>query len=405
MAIEDVPAASELAAFRAELRAWLADNMPRPTDTADSYDQSRDRLRELMSTLWRGGYAGLCFPEEVGGRGLTRSHHRVFCEEAGGYEMPIFVGNPGLSIIAPPILEFGTPEQEGPHTTHAQGRGDLRADDVGAVEGPTWPAPAPGPSATVRRGCSTVRRSGAPGPFAATGPHPGQDQLGRPEAPRAQHVPPRPQPAGHHHQPHPGGQRFRGVLPGVLRRRARRCRLPARRAGRRVDGRQPAAVPRACRRRRRLTARLPLLRAAPGRGRRAEAGDASSLGASGSGAARGGPCQPGGRRPAHPSGHRGHPVRPGPGDRWFAAPAQHGPHPHARPLHQPRAGRGGRGCLAGRRGRPRCRRGLRVTPGAVHRRRHQRDAAQPHQRAPPRHASRAAASRDRPFREIHAGGR
>ena len=60
------------------------------------------------------------------------------------------------------------------------------------------------------------------------------------------------------HQPgiridqHPAGQRLRGVLPGVLRRRPHPRRRRGRRGQRRLDGRLPAARPRAQRGRRRV---------------------------------------------------------------------------------------------------------------------------------------------------------
>jgi alkylation response protein AidB-like acyl-CoA dehydrogenase len=111
VALDDVPSTEELEEFRNDLRPWLEANMPPLTPEFNAYDQSKEQLKKLQRTLWDGGYAGLAYPTHVGGRGLSRYHHKAFCEEALGYELPIFVGNPGLSIIAPPILEFGTPHQ------------------------------------------------------------------------------------------------------------------------------------------------------------------------------------------------------------------------------------------------------------------------------------------------------
>lgn len=110
--IEAIPDAAELQAYRMEAREWLADNMPPLDPRADPNEQPKEHLKDLARRLYSGGYSGICFPEEVDGAGLTRAHHRVFCEEASGYELPVFLGNPGLSIIAPPIMEFGTDEQK-----------------------------------------------------------------------------------------------------------------------------------------------------------------------------------------------------------------------------------------------------------------------------------------------------
>jgi alkylation response protein AidB-like acyl-CoA dehydrogenase len=111
MALEDIPTADELHEYRLSARTWLADNMPPLDPRANPNEQPKEHLKDLTRRLHSGGYSGICFPTEVGGAGLTRSHHRIFCEEALDYELPIFLGNPGLSIIAPPIMEFGTPEQ------------------------------------------------------------------------------------------------------------------------------------------------------------------------------------------------------------------------------------------------------------------------------------------------------
>ena len=109
--IDRVPDAAELERYRAEAREWLAENMPPLDPRADPNQQTKEHVKDLARRLHSGGYSGICFPREVGGAGLTRSHHRVFCEEAADYELPIYLGTPGLSIIAPPIMEFGTEQQ------------------------------------------------------------------------------------------------------------------------------------------------------------------------------------------------------------------------------------------------------------------------------------------------------
>ena len=122
MSLDDVPPTEELEDYRATARQWLAAQHA-PAGTAGSEpDQGPERLRQLMAILWDGGYAGICFPTELGGAGLSRFHHQAFLEEALPYELPIHIGNPGLSIIAPPIMEFGTEEQKR-HVT-AMLRGD-----------------------------------------------------------------------------------------------------------------------------------------------------------------------------------------------------------------------------------------------------------------------------------------
>ncbi len=118
-----------LEAFRKRARAWLADNLPRLPPDVEPWNAMRvdpgdaDRARELQKTLFDAGFAGLCFPEEYGGRGLPREYQAAFTEESRPYEMPLLFNTPTLTIIAPTILDMGTEEQKRRHLP-AMIRGD-----------------------------------------------------------------------------------------------------------------------------------------------------------------------------------------------------------------------------------------------------------------------------------------
>jgi alkylation response protein AidB-like acyl-CoA dehydrogenase len=106
----------DLDTFRHGLRSWLAEHMPRidPTvrwDPVNDDDERASRNRELQRLLWDGGYAGICYPREYGGQGLSIEYQRVFDEEAVGYQMPVIGSNPTMSICGPTVLEFGTEAQ------------------------------------------------------------------------------------------------------------------------------------------------------------------------------------------------------------------------------------------------------------------------------------------------------
>jgi alkylation response protein AidB-like acyl-CoA dehydrogenase len=103
----------DVEAFRLRARAWLADNMPRRTGRREMVQDERvDRNRELQRMLFDGGFAGIVFPKEYGGQGLTPAHQRAFSEETAGYEMPLLFNVPTLGILAPTLLEFGNEEQK-----------------------------------------------------------------------------------------------------------------------------------------------------------------------------------------------------------------------------------------------------------------------------------------------------
>ena len=71
--------------------------------------------RALQRMFFDAGFAGLCFPREYGGQGLSPAHQRAFSEELHGFEYPRRVQVPTLSPCAVVLLEFGTEEQKKSH--------------------------------------------------------------------------------------------------------------------------------------------------------------------------------------------------------------------------------------------------------------------------------------------------
>ncbi len=102
----------DIASFRTELRQWLSANFPRE-DGLPRTGADRDPVRHrfLQRLLFDGGFAGLTYPAEYGGRGLTPEFQDAFNEEAAGYELPTLC-NVTLGILGPTILDFGTEEQK-----------------------------------------------------------------------------------------------------------------------------------------------------------------------------------------------------------------------------------------------------------------------------------------------------
>ena len=94
--------------------------MPRSSSTATASEPVP--CSALSSTA---GFAGICFPKEYGGQGLSPAHQRAFTEESAPYEMPIVFNTPALTICAPTILDFGTEEQKRRHLPAI-----LRGDEI-----------------------------------------------------------------------------------------------------------------------------------------------------------------------------------------------------------------------------------------------------------------------------------
>ena len=96
----DLRDSADEAAFRAELREWLAANLP------------AEPGREWSRKLYDAGYAGLTWPAEYGGRGAPYSHEAILLEESARAEAPMHVGVIGLGMAGPTILAHGNEEQK-----------------------------------------------------------------------------------------------------------------------------------------------------------------------------------------------------------------------------------------------------------------------------------------------------
>ena len=144
--------------FRLRARAWLAEHMP-PRDQAppplvedDAHEW--ERARELQRMLYAGGFAGICFPREYGGLGLTIAHQQAFTEESDPYEMPLMLNVPTFAICAATLLDMGDEEQKRDRIGAA-----IRGEEITASSCPNRAgarisrASSPGRTATATAGC------------------------------------------------------------------------------------------------------------------------------------------------------------------------------------------------------------------------------------------------------------
>jgi len=82
-----------------------------------------ERARELQKILWDGGFAGICFPREYGGLGLSYEYKKAFDAESLAYETPLILNVPSFAICCATILDMGSEDQKRTHI-HAALRGD-----------------------------------------------------------------------------------------------------------------------------------------------------------------------------------------------------------------------------------------------------------------------------------------
>jgi len=114
-ATTDMP---DVAEYRAQARAWLAENLERRVGPRQRYEidhytpEVMAANRALQRKLYEGGYAGITWPKEYGGQGLTGDHEAAFLEEAEPYVLPDFGVLTGTTfhVCVPTMIAHGSPE-------------------------------------------------------------------------------------------------------------------------------------------------------------------------------------------------------------------------------------------------------------------------------------------------------
>ena len=105
--------------FRHEAAAWLAANADAaPRDygaivPAEVIDEAKAWQRRLADA----GYAGVAWPEAVGGRGLTADHAGAWLEEAARAGVPPFLNMVGFVLMGGTVLAWGSEAQQVEHLT------------------------------------------------------------------------------------------------------------------------------------------------------------------------------------------------------------------------------------------------------------------------------------------------
>ncbi len=105
--------------FAVRARTWLGETFAKVGDDADPIGDAlvargedaesyvgRGRMAQRM--LFAGGFAGIAYPKEYGGLGLTPAHLRAFSREARGYDLAGTGGLFGMTLgmIGPTLLDL-----------------------------------------------------------------------------------------------------------------------------------------------------------------------------------------------------------------------------------------------------------------------------------------------------------
>jgi alkylation response protein AidB-like acyl-CoA dehydrogenase len=116
---------AEEQAFRAEVRAWLAaharprvaggpsDHSYVPGERSPEADLAHvEACKRWQQTLHEGGWAGITWPVEAGGRGGTSWQQRIFNEEQARFDVAVGAFAVGIGMAGPTIIAWGTDEQK-----------------------------------------------------------------------------------------------------------------------------------------------------------------------------------------------------------------------------------------------------------------------------------------------------
>jgi len=102
--------------FRTRARAWLAANAPRRGSDEDGEGASQAAViseqKAFQAKLLDAGFAGITWPKEYGGQGLTSIEQIIWSQESRDYDLPNGAFFIGISMPGNTILEVGSEEQK-----------------------------------------------------------------------------------------------------------------------------------------------------------------------------------------------------------------------------------------------------------------------------------------------------
>ena len=116
-AIVDLKYSPEAEAFRHEIRAWLEANAPkdehRPFDTITvANDAEWQARKDWYRKLHSGGWVGISWPREYGGRDAPVMHAMVFHEELARFHAQLPYIGAGVALAGPTLIQWGTEAQK-----------------------------------------------------------------------------------------------------------------------------------------------------------------------------------------------------------------------------------------------------------------------------------------------------
>jgi alkylation response protein AidB-like acyl-CoA dehydrogenase len=97
-------------AFRAELRAWLAANVPREP-LPETLEAEAAYLTAWQRRCFDAGWAAVHWPREYGGRGATLTETAIYQEEMARARAPQMMNRVGINNVGPTLIAHGSEAQ------------------------------------------------------------------------------------------------------------------------------------------------------------------------------------------------------------------------------------------------------------------------------------------------------
>ncbi len=112
----DLSFSAEEEAFRHELRSWLGANVGALAGV--EFESLEEEVRVLVAwqkRLHGGGWVGVHWPRQYGGRGATTVENYILQEEMARAQAPEIIGRIGINLVGPTLIAHGTEEQKVRH--------------------------------------------------------------------------------------------------------------------------------------------------------------------------------------------------------------------------------------------------------------------------------------------------
>jgi alkylation response protein AidB-like acyl-CoA dehydrogenase len=102
--------------FRQEVKTWLETNVPADLRAGGDEDfaphERWKRQKAWHKKLYEGGWIGIWWPKEYGGRGASVIEQAIFNEELGRMGVSSGVNMSGVTLLGPTLMHWGTEEQK-----------------------------------------------------------------------------------------------------------------------------------------------------------------------------------------------------------------------------------------------------------------------------------------------------